>query len=87
MPTARVGLIWPMTRGAGVSLVVCADATDPSAEEIQNSRVSSGTIQAGTTPVFAENDVFGQPIVAGGGGFCGPAQPRYHSHCRLSPGF
>jgi predicted glycogen debranching enzyme len=53
----------PMTRGAGVSLVICADATDPSEVEIHNSRVSPATILPGTTPVFAESDVFGRQLL------------------------
>jgi len=59
----------PMTRGAGVSLIVCADATDPSAEEIQNSRVSPATIPVVATPVFAENDAFGRQLLRAANAF------------------
>ncbi len=54
----------PMAKGAGVSLVVCADAKDPIAEEIQSSISPSDKKPAGgkAKAPLSEDDVFGRQL-------------------------
>jgi predicted glycogen debranching enzyme len=61
----------PMARGAAVTLVVSADMTEPTTEEIQGGKLATEAMQIGahgvTRPtdvpaVFAEDDVFGRQL-------------------------
>jgi starch synthase (maltosyl-transferring) len=52
----------PMARGASVTLVVSADATGPSTEEVQRAKNPTEPAQTGAA-VFAEDDVFGRQLV------------------------
>ncbi len=51
----------PMTRGTAVTLVVSADATEPSAVEVRSATVAEAA-QTGAA-VFAEDDVFGRQLL------------------------
>jgi len=61
----------PMVKGGSISLVVCADADDPTPVEVQSSRISPGEkqIKSGVQPVFEENDVFGQQLLRAASAF------------------
>ncbi len=53
----------PMVKGAEVSLVVCADATDPSTEEVQKSKLPEAAAQVDAAKVFADTDEFGRQLL------------------------
>ncbi len=54
----------PMTRGESVTLVVCADDTGPSTEEVQSAKAPTETTETiGQETEFAEADAFGQQLV------------------------
>jgi starch synthase (maltosyl-transferring) len=61
----------PMVKGGSNSLVVCADADNPTAEEVQNSRNSPGEkpVIDGVEPIFAEEDVFGRQLLRAANAF------------------
>jgi len=52
----------PMARGAAVTLVVSADFTQPTMEEIQSGKSPADAGRTGA-PVFAEDDVFGRQLL------------------------
>jgi starch synthase (maltosyl-transferring) len=56
----------PMTRGTGVAMVVTADATNPEADKVRDSKVplTPAHSQAGERkPIFPDDDLFGRQLV------------------------
>jgi starch synthase (maltosyl-transferring) len=53
-----------MPRGAAVTMLACADATEPKAEEIQKAKMPGDD---GKISAFAENDLFGRQLLKAAG--------------------
>ncbi|HEX4645622.1 MAG TPA: amylo-alpha-1,6-glucosidase [Verrucomicrobiae bacterium] len=53
----------PLPKGTAISLIACADAQDPTPEEIESATVSPKGLPAQTTEVFAADDAFGLQLL------------------------
>ena len=53
----------PMARGASVTMVVCADATGPTAEELERAIVLEEPVEKNMAVVFAKDDAFGRQLL------------------------